>query len=90
MAQSPFEDDLDRRIAHMVFDGLTNKAVAARAGIPEGTVKWRLHRMYRRLGVESRTRFVLTLRDLAIFGWPPQDRPLGEQTKHPQDRDERR
>jgi DNA-binding CsgD family transcriptional regulator len=90
MEASPFEDDLDRHIARLVFAGLTNKAVAARTGLPVGTVKWRLHRMYRRMGVESRSLFVLALRDAAIFGWQPQEHPAGEQTKPPQERDERR
>lgn len=83
MTPTLFEDELDRRIAQLVFAGLPNKTVAARAGVPEGTVKWRLHRMYRRLDVASRSQFVLALRDRAIFRWPPQDHSPGEQTKHP-------
>lgn len=64
MSDDVFTDAVDRLIARLVVEGLPNKAIAARVGLPEGTVKWRLHRMYRRAGVESRTRFVLLLRDL--------------------------
>lgn len=63
MTDRLFEDELDKSIARLVVDGLPNKAIAARVKLPEGTVKWRLHRMYRRLGVPSRSRFVLELRD---------------------------
>ncbi|HYP23527.1 MAG TPA: helix-turn-helix transcriptional regulator [Actinomycetota bacterium] len=65
MTQAPWTDETDETIARLVVEGLPNKAIAARLGIPEGTVKWRLHRMYGRAGVQSRTRFVLVLRDLA-------------------------
>lgn len=55
---------MDRAIARMVMEGAPNKVIASRTGMPEGTVKWRLHRMYDRLGVASRTAFALALRDL--------------------------
>jgi DNA-binding NarL/FixJ family response regulator len=60
----PFEDPLDRAIARMVMEGAPNKVIATQTGLPEGTVKWRLHRMYDRLRVTSRTSFALALRDL--------------------------
>lgn len=58
-----FSDEMDEAIARLVIAGLPNKGIAARTGLPEGTVKWRLHRMYQRAGVQTRTRFVLELRD---------------------------
>ncbi len=61
---SPFSDDVDRQIAHMVIEGAPNKVIATRTGLPLGTVKWRLHRMYRRLEVHSRTTFAMAARDL--------------------------
>ena len=61
---SPFADDLDRRIAEMVVQGAPNKAIARATGLPLGTVKWRLHRMYGRLRVGSRTAFAMTVRDI--------------------------
>lgn len=63
MRHELFTDEVDEAIAGLVVEGLPNKAIAARLGIPEGTVKWRLHRMYGRAGVQSRTRFVLAMRD---------------------------
>ena len=64
MGDGVFTDEVDVAIARLVVAGLPNKAIAARLGMPEGTVKWRLHRMYGRAGVQTRTRFVLVLRDL--------------------------
>ncbi|HEV2756423.1 MAG TPA: helix-turn-helix transcriptional regulator [Actinomycetota bacterium] len=63
MAHELFTDEIDETVARMVVAGLPNKAIAARLEMPEGTVKWRLHRMYARMGVQSRTRFVLEVRD---------------------------
>lgn len=68
MGAEPFADDVDLAIARLVIEGLPNKAIAARVGLPEGTVKWRLHRMYRQLGVQSRSRFVLELRERLSSG----------------------
>lgn len=48
------------------MQGESNKAIAAALGLAEGTVKWRLHRLYERLGVQSRAQFVLKLRDLEL------------------------
>lgn len=64
MAREVFTDETDETVARLVVAGLPNKTIAARLGIPEGTVKWRLHRMYGRVGVQSRSRFVLEVRDL--------------------------
>jgi DNA-binding NarL/FixJ family response regulator len=67
-ADAVFEKDVDRRIAQLVLKGQPNKAIATATGLPVGTVKWRLHRMYLELGVSSRSQFVLAVRDL--FGPP--------------------
>lgn len=48
----------------MVIEGAPNKVIARRTGLPLGTVKWRLHRMYQRLGVHTRTTFAMSVRDL--------------------------
>ena len=58
-----FTDELDETIARLVVSGLPNKAIARRVDVPEGTVKWRLHRLYGRLGVQTRSRFVLEVRE---------------------------
>lgn len=51
-------DEIDLRIAQMVISGKSNKEIAHRLGMPEGTVKSRVHRLYKRLGVSSRAQFV--------------------------------
>jgi DNA-binding NarL/FixJ family response regulator len=63
MGEGVFTDEIDVAIARLVVEGLPNKAIAARVALPEGTVKWRLHRMYGRLSVQSRSRFVLEVKD---------------------------
>ena len=68
MGHEVFTDAVDETIARLVLAGLPNKAIAARLEIPEGTVKWRLHRMYGRMGVQTRSRFVLELRDALAGG----------------------
>lgn len=55
-------DATDRAIIDLVLAGHTNKAISRRLSLPEGTVKWRLHRLYGRLGVSSRVQFALRLR----------------------------
>ncbi len=62
--RSPFGDALDREIARMVVEGASNKAIARATGLAIGTVKWRLHRMYRSLDVHSRITFAMTVRKL--------------------------
>ena len=73
--RTPLEDPLDRSIAQMVLEGAPNKAIARALDIPEGTVKWRLHRLYERLGVSSRMSFALALRDLPEEGYSEQSKP---------------
>ena len=60
----PFNDEIDREIARMLVDGAPNKAIARKTGLALGTVKWRLHRMYRRIGVHSRTAFAIAVREM--------------------------
>ena len=45
----------EERIAKMVADGATNKEVAAALFLSVKTVEWNLSRIYRRIGVRSRT-----------------------------------
>ncbi len=61
---SPFADDTDREIARMLIAGEPNKVIARSTGLALGTVKWRLHRMYTRLGVHSRTAFAISVQGL--------------------------
>ena len=57
-----FRDELDpilttreREIALLVAEGLSNKQVAERLAIAEGTVKIHLHNIYRKCGMQNRT-----------------------------------
>ena len=45
----------EERIARLVVRGRTNREVAAALGLRPKTVEWHLSRVYRKLGVRSRT-----------------------------------
>ena len=46
-----------KRIARLVARGSTNREVAASVGLSAKTVEWHLSRLYRQVGVRSRTEF---------------------------------
>lgn len=50
----------------MVAAGLMNREVAERLAMTEGSVKWYLHHLYRKLGVTRRTRAVNRARELGV------------------------
>jgi two-component system nitrate/nitrite response regulator NarP len=52
----------ERSIAVLAAHGLRNRDIAARLEINEGTVKVYLHRIYRKLGVGSRTELAILVR----------------------------
>jgi DNA-binding NarL/FixJ family response regulator len=45
----------EREIANLVCDGLSNKEIARKLTISEGTVKVHLHRIYEKLVIRNRT-----------------------------------
>ena len=45
----------ERQIVRVMAEGLTNKEVAQRLRLAEGTVKVHLHRIFRKLGIANRT-----------------------------------
>ena len=45
----------ERQIVRVIAEGLTNKEIAQRLRLAEGTVKVHLHRIYRKLGIGNRT-----------------------------------
>ena len=45
----------EREVMLLVAKGLSNKEIAERLEISNGTVKVHLHRMYKRLGIRNRT-----------------------------------
>ncbi|WP_394361164.1 response regulator [Amycolatopsis sp. SB7-3] len=51
----------------LVADGLSNRAIAERLHLTEGTVKSHLARSYTKLGVDSRTAAVATATDLGLI-----------------------
>lgn len=53
----------ERQISHLVAQGKRNRDIAAELGITEGTVKVRLHKIYDKLGVGSRTELAILARD---------------------------
>ena len=57
----------EREISILVADGLSNKEIARRTNIAEGTVKIHLHNAYQKLGLSNRT----SLAGLAQRLWAP-------------------
>jgi two-component system nitrate/nitrite response regulator NarL len=47
--------DRERRITHLVSEGLSNKQIARRLNISDGTVKVHLHSIFEKLRVVNRT-----------------------------------
>jgi DNA-binding NarL/FixJ family response regulator len=45
----------ERQIVRVMAEGLTNKEIAQRLRLAEGTVKVHLHRIYQKLGIANRT-----------------------------------
>lgn len=52
----------ERSIAELIQQGMRNREIAARLDMNEGTVKVYLHRIYRKLGIGSRTELALHAR----------------------------
>ena len=50
-------------ISQLVAEGLSNREIADRLGIREGTVKLHLHHVYEKLGISNRIALVLHVRD---------------------------
>jgi DNA-binding CsgD family transcriptional regulator len=51
----------DERVAALVAHGLTNEEIAERLTLRPKTVEWHLTRIYRKLGVRSRTELALKI-----------------------------
>jgi two-component system, NarL family, response regulator len=62
MAERAYQSDLSPResdVIGLVVDGLSNKAIAARLGLTEATVKTHVTHIFEKLGVEDRTQAAL-------------------------------
>ena len=59
----PFSElsDRQRQIITSLCDGLSNREIAEKLGVTEGTVKIHLHTIYGKLGVRSRSELVSAL-----------------------------
>jgi DNA-binding NarL/FixJ family response regulator len=51
----------ERQVTTLVCDGLSNKMIARKLGVGEGTVKIHLHNIYRKLGINSRNALAAAL-----------------------------
>lgn len=51
----------EQRVAHLVARALTNREIAAELGLSEATVGVHLGRIYKKLGLRSRTELALLL-----------------------------
>ena len=52
-----------QQVANLVCDGLSNKMIAEKLSLNEGTVKAHLHAIYDKLGVQSRIALMIALLD---------------------------
>lgn len=66
----PLIDPLTNRemeIVTAINDGLSNKEIAERFGLTEGTVKGHINRLYGKLGVQRRVQAVARIRELRLL-----------------------
>jgi two-component system, NarL family, nitrate/nitrite response regulator NarL len=69
MADGPVLDTLTRRqieVARAAVSGLSNKELAQRLGVSEGTIKNHLHAIYERLRLDGRLALLLYLKEKAL------------------------
>ena len=50
----------EQQVVRSISSGLSNKSIAHRLGLQEGTVKVHLHNIYQKLGISSRVELILT------------------------------
>ena len=54
-------------ILRLVDEGLSNRDIASRLSITEGTTKWHLNQLYSKLYVSSRTQAIVQARHLKLL-----------------------
>jgi two-component system, NarL family, nitrate/nitrite response regulator NarL len=61
----PFSDlsTREQQVITLVCGGLSNKEIANKLGVAEGTVKAHLHAIFEKLGVRSRIEIMIALAD---------------------------
>ena len=57
----------EQELIHMISEGLTNKAIAARLGLSQQTVKNHVHRMLRKVGARHRLGIVERWREVRLL-----------------------
>jgi DNA-binding NarL/FixJ family response regulator len=63
IAEPFFElSDREQQVITLVCDGLSNKDIAAKLGVTEGTVKAHLHSIFEQLDVQSRIELMIALK----------------------------
>lgn len=58
----------ERRIFHLILQGLSNREIAKQLYLSEGTVKWHTNKIFKKLGVQSRTQAVLKAAEWGLKG----------------------
>jgi two-component system, NarL family, nitrate/nitrite response regulator NarL len=63
----PFSElsDREQQVITLVCDGLSNREIAEKLGVTEGTIKCHLHSIFEQLGVRSRIEIMIALKQLA-------------------------
>jgi len=56
----------EEQVAALVCEGLSNKVIARRLQVSEGTVKAHLHAIFSKLGIESRFRLVVAAHERSL------------------------
>jgi LuxR family maltose regulon positive regulatory protein len=67
----PLSEPLNAReveIVRLVASGFSNRDIAGRLGMTEGTVKWHLHRIFDKVGARRRTQVVNHARSIGLLG----------------------
>jgi DNA-binding NarL/FixJ family response regulator len=57
--KNPLLTAREQDVVRLVVSGLSNKSIAHRLKLREGTVKVHLHNIYRKLGISSRVKLIL-------------------------------
>ena len=53
----------EQQVITLLCDGLSNREIAKKLGVTEGTVKVHLHAIYGKLGVRSRVELMIAMAD---------------------------
>jgi DNA-binding NarL/FixJ family response regulator len=56
----------EHSVARLACDGLSNKAIAIKLGLSEGTVKAHMHSIFQKLGIKKRWALIATTQVLSI------------------------